>query len=375
MKKVLFVILFFCSLLIITNSYAQELPCLKCHKTKSKGKDVHPAVEMGCDSCHLSPHEEEKPRLSLIAEPPDLCFNCHDKAMFTKRSQHPPVQAGMCTSCHNPHSSDNEKLLMAEPPELCYQCHDEGMFNKKVVHPALEMGCTMCHNPHSSDAEARMLVQDPPGLCFQCHDQSEFTAKSTIHPPVQAGMCTSCHNPHSQDKDKLLMAEPPELCFNCHDQGKFNNKYTHSPVEAGMCTSCHFPHQSDNEKLLQTAVPDLCFNCHDNAEFTRKNIHPALEMGCTTCHSPHASANIFQLLKPINGVCADCHPDIGKTPHVISGFGRGKGHPLMGKKDPARPGRAFACSSCHNPHSSDSIRLFRYRASSPFEICTNCHKF
>jgi len=281
MKRQTIFFFFLLGLLFFVSNADAEPQCLDCHKLKQEGRVVHPAVAMGCSSCHLSPHEKEKPTLSLLSDLPDLCYNCHDKTTFTKKSQHPPIQAGMCTSCHNPHSSNNEKLLLSKPPELCFNCHDKGNFTKKNIHPALEMGCT----------------------------------------------------------------------------------------------SCHFPHQSDNERLLQTSPPELCFNCHDKSEFTHKNVHPPVEAGmCTSCHTPHASENVFQLLKPINSVCADCHPDIGKTPHVVSGFST-KGHPLMGKKDPAREGREFACSSCHNPHSSESIRLFRYKAGSPFEICTYCHKY
>ena len=222
----------------------------------------------------------------------------------------------------------------------CLECHDD-LAKEKNVHPALQMGCTACHSgidasvvPHKkTNKNPKGLSADQPELCYGCHDKKNFT-KKTVHPALEMG-CTSCHNPHSSKFAKLLVAEPPELCQNCHDKG----------------------------------------------EFTKKNVHPALEMGCSTCHAPHSSDQPSLLLKEPIRVCLECHADVRKTPHAMTGF-ETAGHPIglmkRGSKtfpdDPARPGKKFYCGSCHNPHSSDSIRLFRYKAQTEMDICINCHK-
>ena len=262
---------------------AAEQDCLGCHKKLTAGKVQHAAVMMGCSTCHLSPHEKEKPVLSLMADPPGLCFNCHDKKIVSGKVQHSAVKAGMCTSCHNPHSSENKKLLNAQPPDLCYTCHDKGMFMKKHQHSA-----------------------------------------------VAAGMCTSCHNPHASENEMALVSQPPELCYTCHDKGMFTKKNVHGPVGSGMCTHCH---------------------------------------------SPHATDNIFALMQPINDLCVTCHTEdnIRNGMHVVRGF-RSAGHPVKGKKDPSRKGRRFACTGCHDPHSSDWQKLYRYQARSTFALCQYCHK-
>jgi predicted CXXCH cytochrome family protein len=136
------------------------------------------------------------------------------------------------------------------------------------------------------------------------------------------------------------------------------------------------PHQSDKDKLLMSDPPDLCFNCHDKAIFEKKNVHPPVAGGmCLTCHSPHSTENIFQLVKPVNDLCVTCHTDeaIGSGMHVIRGFSQ-QGHPMRAKKDPLRKDRQFDCTGCHDPHSSDWMKLFRYQANAPFELCQNCHK-
>lgn len=232
----------------------------------------------------------------------------------------------------------------------CLKCHAK-LKKEKVVHPALEMGCPTCHVgidaskvPHKmTNAIARGLSADQPDLCYGCHDKAAFSKKN-VHAAVGMG-CTGCHNPHSSKNAKLLIAEPP----------------------------------------------DLCFTCHDKAEFTKKTVHPALDMGCTTCHVPHSSDDISLLKKKPIEVCLECHADVPKKNHAVSGFSE-KSHPLgvkrKGKKskdkdqektedkglmDPSRPDRPFFCGSCHNPHSTEGPRLFRFKATSSMGLCPNCH--
>jgi len=238
----------------------------------------------------------------------------------------------------------------AQPAEVdCNKCHAILTVRMKVVHAAVQMGCPTCHS----------------------------------------GISDALKVPHTKTNTitKGLSAEQPDLCYGCHDKEKFTKKTVHAAIGMG-CTGCHNPHASNNEKLLNSSIPDLCFNCHDKAEFSRKNIHAAIQMGCLTCHTPHSSDQPSLLSKPIYAVCFDCHETVGKQPHAIAGFSK-SGHPLglpkktkkdgqespSHVKDPKREGKIFSCASCHNPHSSDSIRLFRYPASTTMQLCSQCHKY
>ena len=268
---------------------AAEINCRSCHGKLGKEKFQHAALGMGCLTCHSAidasamPHKKTNTiARGLTAEQPDLCYGCHDAAMFGKKTVHAAVGMG-CTGCHNPHSSKQDKLLIAEQPDLCYGCHDKAMFSKKTVHAAVGMGCTGCHNPHSTDGP-KLLTSDPPGLCFTCHDKAEFSRKN-VHVPVAGGMCMTCHTPHSSDTMALLTKEPVVLCL-------------------------------------------------------------------------------------------ECHAAVEQKPHVIKGI-TGAGHPLGkgNKMDPKRPDKKFYCGSCHDPHSSDSGKLYRYPAKTKMALCINCHKF
>jgi predicted CXXCH cytochrome family protein len=222
-------------------SASAEIDCLQCHEDLTKGKSVHAAVSMGCTTCHAAvdardvPHKmTNKNAKGLSADQPDLCFDCHDRSLFSKKLVHPAIGMG-CTSCHNPHASKNAKLLTSEPPDLCYACHDKGMFTKKNVHPPVAAGqCTTCHTPHSSDMDS--LLEKPVNeLCGDCHD-GKATGKHILagyglgdrHPtkgkpdPSRPGKelsCTSCHVPHSSNKKFLFSAEADKsgnLCLMCH---------------------------------------------------------------------------------------------------------------------------------------------------------------
>lgn len=226
--------------------------------------------------------------------------------------------------------------------------------------------------------------------CLKCHDKL-LKGKTVVHPAVQMG-CPTCHSgiadalkaPHKKTTAfaKGLSADQPELCYGCHDKEKFAKSVVHPALQMG-CTACHDPHGSNKPKLLSADVPDQCFSCHDKAEFSRINVHAPVAGGmCVTCHDPHSSAQAVMLVKPMIELCADCHEKITTRPHAVAGghpLGQEKkdkkGNPLPPPADPKRKGKLFSCASCHNPHSSDSRRLFRYAASSPMELCVNCHAY
>jgi len=227
--------------------------------------------------------------------------------------------------------------------------------------------------------------------CTKCHTRLVVRMK-IVHAPLQRG-CPSCHSgitdtlkvPHKKTTTitKGLSAEQPELCYGCHDRSGFSKKVVHAAMGMG-CTGCHNPHASNNEKLLVAPVPDLCFNCHDKSEFTKTKKHPPVEAGmCLTCHDPHSSAYPGILVKSPYEICLDCHGQVKKSLHASGGFGKA-GHSLGGEKaakgtgmepvkDPKRAGKIFSCSSCHNPHSSDEMKLFRYPAKTPTQLCSFCH--
>ena len=176
-------------------AFAGPVDCLECHKDLTTKKVVHAAVTMGCDSCHTDldasevPHKFGKGKKGLSSQPPELCFGCHDKKEFTKKSEHAPVAAGSCGDCHDYHSSNNEKLLKQVGNRLCAQCHPD--IEKKphvIMRPPTgahtlagrrdpnrdgkPFGCISCHVPHSSQWGKlyRYEASQPSDMCKHCHE-------------------------------------------------------------------------------------------------------------------------------------------------------------------------------------------------------------
>jgi predicted CXXCH cytochrome family protein len=240
----------------------QEIDCLKCHAKLKSNKVVHPALDMGCPTCHTGidaktvPHTKtNNTARGLSGEQPDLCYGCHDKAMFSKKNVHAAVGMG-CTSCHSPHSSANAKLLTAEAPDLCFSCHDKAMFSQKNTHSPVEGGmCLSCHSPHSSDNMA-LLLKVPVEVCLECHPDvpkrlhalAAFT--TSTHPvgvPKKAPKEESKEKAEKEAKKELVLMDPSR------------------PDKVFYCGSCHNPHSTSGPRLLRFNVGStmgLCRNCH-----------------------------------------------------------------------------------------------------------------
>src|SRR3990172_9091000 len=78
-----------------TSLAAPEEDCNKCHQAMSKGNNLHAAMKKGCGACHVAPHaDKDRPTLSLRAEQPALCYECHNKALFLRRYEHKPTVTG-----------------------------------------------------------------------------------------------------------------------------------------------------------------------------------------------------------------------------------------------------------------------------------------
>jgi predicted CXXCH cytochrome family protein len=349
----------------------------QCHATLLKGKTIHPVAE-SCDGCHQSvttPHPQKgKKTFKLTQEPPEMCYTCHEQ--FGKKSLvHFPVQNGMCTMCHNPHSSDQPKLLAQPLKDLCGACHPDHL-KFKVVHGPVSAGdCTACHTPHESDTKA-LLLKEGAELCVGCHvDMPEVLKKKNVHPAL-AGGCTSCHNPHGSDYPKMLAQDGQELCFLCHPQ--IGDKVKDSPVghpallmEKG-CATCHSPHASDNEKMLLNPVKDTCITCHDGIIPKGATVlhGPNNDGKCTRCHEPHGSQNDNLLVAKFPtetyvpytdteyALCFSCHKrDLLEYPETSFATNFRDGERNLHYVHVHNKQKGRSCKLCHSWHGSRNPKL------------------
>lgn len=201
--------------------------------------------------------------------------------------------------------------------------------------------------------------------------------------------CSGCHvlKPADTDRKPVSVAAFPveklkygnvpssSTCYSCH---KRLNAYPfiHGPSAVWSCLSCHDPAAAP---MYAVRKPDtkVCFGCHieQKEEWEgRKYFHGPYTTGsCSICHSPHASENPSNLLKPTWDLCITCHTDKGSGRHIVAAVGGTYFHPTRGKRDPLKLDRELSCISCHDPHASDSPRLWRLNVGSGFELCRKCH--
>jgi predicted CXXCH cytochrome family protein len=169
------------------------------------------AMEMGCESCHGpgSLHVDSGGGRGTIINPkrsPEVCFQCHldKRGEFNLPHSH-PVLAGRisCSDCHDPHKGSVHSqggLGVLDQNTLCLTCHTEQRGPFVFEHEALREGCTTCHQPHGS-VNDKLLVQRNQMLCLKCHFQQQQTGGQLLiggvdHAPfVAQGTCWSagCH--------------------------------------------------------------------------------------------------------------------------------------------------------------------------------------
>lgn len=166
------------------NKSSVEKECKVCHAVLLTQKSSHsPAAEWNCLMCH-DPNSSPKYRLySGKKYDSSLCFECHSdmQEIFSSHpSTHAPAASGDCLTCHDVHGAQQENLLVAKVNTVCNSCHEgisqnphpvvghplQGM--KNPLAPGKEFNCATCHHPHSSVNEL-LLIAPKAQLCQRCH--------------------------------------------------------------------------------------------------------------------------------------------------------------------------------------------------------------
>jgi DmsE family decaheme c-type cytochrome len=175
--------------------------CQECHNKagqKHWSGSTHDSRNVACVACH-NPHPKGQVTKALLVKPQiELCTTCHlQKRAQLMRSGHMPLREGklQCTSCHNPHGTPNDKMLLqTSVNQNCYTCHAEKRGPFLWEHAPVRENCLNCHDAHGSISD-KLLKVKMPLLCQQCH-------QTASHPgPAYPGVsryafnqgCLACH--------------------------------------------------------------------------------------------------------------------------------------------------------------------------------------
>jgi DmsE family decaheme c-type cytochrome len=181
--------------------------CLTCHDGGLGQRywqgSAHESTDLSCVSCH-SIHSNFKSLLNSRSEA-FTCFECHpeQRTFLFKRSSHPMTDSSRrdgtgkmrCSSCHNAHGTQSDKLIAANSVnDKCYECHREMQAPVLWEHSPVKESCLNCHKPHGSNYE-NLLAYTRTRLCQACHEagRHQTVAGQTRSFLVLNRQCSNCH--------------------------------------------------------------------------------------------------------------------------------------------------------------------------------------
>ncbi|BCS53275.1 cytochrome c3 family protein [Geobacter sp. SVR] len=240
---------------------------------------VHaPVRNDACTSCH-NPHGAPN-NMFLKKKMPDLCVGCHQKIgkhLADLKTPHKPVQEGKgCGNCHSAHFGKVKGLFPADAKGLCLDCHGTDKLGspplrnikkeiegKKFLHGPLREGeCRGCHDPHGSQ-NFRLLRGSYPadlyapyrdgiyGACLNCHEKNLLRfADTTVYTKFRNGnrnlhyvhvaikrkgrTCRVCHEAHASNGEKLISKEGSQF-----GDWKIPLNFQITPTGGSCAPGCH----------------------------------------------------------------------------------------------------------------------------------------
>ena len=204
-----------------------------------KAKIIHKPAAENCVNCH-NPHSNKNKYMLSEKVPLLCygCHKKKQENVQKAATKHGAIMVGKsCLNCHEAHASDIANRLSKAPMDLCLDCHNkpvktdagtvlanmkELLANNRDHHgPIKRKDCSGCHNPHGSD-EFRMLKEGYPStfymsfnegnykLCFKCH------LKSIVQTPTTAEL-TNFRNGKINLHFKHVRQEKGRTCRACHE--------------------------------------------------------------------------------------------------------------------------------------------------------------
>ena len=197
----------------------KDADCATCHEDKTTGKAVHSAIAMGCTTCHEIKTEGDTTTVNLVSPKQELCFTCHEKSQ--EKVLHGPYAQGLCTACHDPHTSDFPKQLKAKTQELCMGCHGQGRLK-------LDQQAKTATTPWGTV----LTFDEMKGAHFVTLDKMEMTGHPMEGHPISGRnsklgkdggeiTCLTCHQPHHSQVSNLMPSDVSsdiDLCNKCHKE-------------------------------------------------------------------------------------------------------------------------------------------------------------
>lgn len=186
---------------------AYQRQCLECHQSNAEilgfTASRHSKGGLFCADCHGVHNPAPMTRL-LKSAPAQLCMSCHieRRADFAKPFHHRVNEGAMvCVDCHQPHGGFERRQLRTthSGEEICVKCHLDKGGPFVFEHASLRLrDCQACHEPHGSNNTKMLVRSTVRSLCLECHSGTlnTFSAQPPAFHDIRSPRyqnCTSCH--------------------------------------------------------------------------------------------------------------------------------------------------------------------------------------
>lgn len=237
--------------------------CRGCHPTA----DMHPVgmppdevrVQKGwpledgkvtCATCHAEPaHGGEAAALEApwhrggpYARVEELCYQCHDRAAYTRSDPHHPAvmrsfEDPTCAACHTGPPAQGASLadsrLRAGAEEACLSCHVGPIHTGLVDH----MGKVVPEAQRASIAATLPLDAEGRIGCWTCHDAHQ-TEASSVAPDFDGRLVTQLVHQAIRDDWKLALA-PDALRLPGQAPVEHPTLLALPASDGTLCLACH----------------------------------------------------------------------------------------------------------------------------------------
>jgi len=215
---------------------------------------AHRPVIEDCNQCHR-PHDGPL-AARLRKAVPELCFGCHEEIaskVHDSKNKHGALDdKRSCLYCHDAHAANFKSLVRSSPIKLCLSCHDKPIVTDKGVlrdmkthlaqnknhhEPIREGKCNACHDPHGSD-NRRILRSDYPPEFYAPFDVTNYK------------LCFACH------KESLVLEEATDTATDFRNGTKnLHYVHVNRSLKGRTCRACHDVHASTYPKQIASSVP------------------------------------------------------------------------------------------------------------------------
>jgi predicted CXXCH cytochrome family protein len=216
---------------------------------------VHKPVAEDCVKCH-DPHSAPKQFMLQTESPVLClnCHTDKKEQIAKVTVKHGALEIDRsCLNCHDAHNSNIAKNLIKEPMDLCMSCHNKEYKREKgkpvpdmkkwlaenTDHhgPIKQKDCSGCHDPHGSE-NFRILRNPYPPTFYKPFAIEHYN------------LCFGCH-----EKSLVLDPETTRLTNFRNGGTNLHFTHVNKTVKGRTCRACHETHASNFPKHIREAVP------------------------------------------------------------------------------------------------------------------------